>query len=210
MHEHTARVLYYLQVRLLYASIVWFAAWVLTSIRRGSATTKHWIWLATLLNFILPLGAVVDKFWAPHLWWATLLLVGGSMGGLVALLYAEQNPDKIAGFVNLEGNLAPEDCMFSRNVIPHSYSRFESIVFRQIKKALSAKEGRGFARHLQVLGQANPRAYYDYSFQTVESSFAVWPRTFSNHRIPTIRLEPRLFRSSWYEDFVAVLPRDHL
>jgi pimeloyl-ACP methyl ester carboxylesterase len=138
------------------------------------------------------------------------LLVGGSMGGLVALLYAEQNPDKIAGFVNVEGNLAPEDCMFSRNVIPHSYSRFESIVFRQIKKALSAKEGRGFARHLQVLGQANPRAYYDYSFQTVESSFAVWPRTFSNHRIPTIRLEPRLFRSSWYEDFVAVLPRDHL
>jgi pimeloyl-ACP methyl ester carboxylesterase len=98
------------------------------------------------------------------------LLVGGSMGGLVALLYAEQNPDKIAGFVNVEGNLAPEDCMFSRNAIPHPYSHFESIVFPQIKKALSAKEGRGFAQHLQVLGQANPRAYYDYSFQTVEYS----------------------------------------
>ena len=94
------------------------------------------------------------------------LLVGGSMGGLVALLYAEQNPDKIAGFVNVEGNLAPEDCMFSRNAIPHSYSHFESIVFPQIKKALSPKEGRGFAKHLDVLGQANARAYYDYSFQT--------------------------------------------
>ncbi len=98
------------------------------------------------------------------------LLVGGSMGGLVALLYAEQNPDKIAGFVNVEGNLAPEDCMFSRNAIPHSYSHFESIVFPQIKRALSPKEGRGFAKHLEVLGQANPRAYYDYSFQTVEYS----------------------------------------
>ena len=51
------------------------------------------------------------------------LLVGGSMGGL-ALLYAERNPSKIAGFVNVEGNLAPEDCMFSRKAIRHSYSDF--------------------------------------------------------------------------------------
>jgi beta-lactamase regulating signal transducer with metallopeptidase domain len=80
MHEQIARVLYYLQVHLLYASVVWFAAWGLTSIRRGSATTKHWIWLATLVNFILPLGAVVDKFWAPHLWWATPISVIGDVG----------------------------------------------------------------------------------------------------------------------------------
>ncbi len=80
MNEQIARVLYHLQVHLLYASIVWFAAWVLTSIPRGSATTKHWIWLATSLNFILPLGAVVDKFWAPHLWWATPISVIGVVG----------------------------------------------------------------------------------------------------------------------------------
>jgi pimeloyl-ACP methyl ester carboxylesterase len=98
------------------------------------------------------------------------LLVGGSMGGLVALLYAELNPDKIAGFVNVEGNLAPEDSMFSRKVIPHSYSDFEKVVFPQIKKSLSAKAGRGFAQHLRVLEKANPRAYYDYAFQTVEYS----------------------------------------
>lgn len=109
-------------------------------------------------NFVAQLG--LNRF----------LLVGGSMGGLIALLYAEHNPDKIAGFVNVEGNLAPEDCMFSRNVIRHSYSHFGSIVFPQIKKGLSAKEGRGFAQHLQVLEQANRHAYYDYSFQTVEYS----------------------------------------
>ncbi len=80
MHEQIARVLYYLQVHLLYASIVWLAAWALTSIPRGSATTKHWIWLATSLNFILPLGAVVDKFWAPHLWWATPIGAIGDVG----------------------------------------------------------------------------------------------------------------------------------
>lgn len=98
------------------------------------------------------------------------LLAGGSLGGLVALLYAERNLNRVTGFVNVEGNLAPEDCMFSRNVISHSYSHFEKVIFPQIKKAVSARRGRGFAEHLNVLAKANPRAYYDYAFQTVEYS----------------------------------------
>ena len=109
-------------------------------------------------NFVAQLG--LNRF----------LLVGGSMGGLVGLLYAERNPTKIAGFVNVEGNLAPEDCMFSRLVVPHTYSHFEGVVFPQIKKELSAKAGRGIVQHLGVLEKANPRAYYDYAFQTVEYS----------------------------------------
>jgi len=109
-------------------------------------------------NFVTQLG--LDRF----------LLVGGSMGGLVGLLYAERHPTQIAGFVNVEGNLAPEDCMFSRLVVPHTYAHFEGVVFPQIKKALSAKAGRGIAQHLRVLEQANPRAYYDYAFPTVEYS----------------------------------------
>jgi beta-lactamase regulating signal transducer with metallopeptidase domain len=64
------RVLYHLQVHLLYASIVWCAAWILTSIRNASATTKYWIWVATALNFIVPSGGVIDKFGASHLAWA--------------------------------------------------------------------------------------------------------------------------------------------
>jgi pimeloyl-ACP methyl ester carboxylesterase len=105
-----------------------------------------------------------------HLGLSRFLLVGGSMGGLVALLYAERNLNKIAGFVNVEGNLAPEDCMFSRHVISNSYSHFEKVVFPEMKKALSAKTGRGFAQHSRVLEKANPHAYYDYAFQTVEYS----------------------------------------
>lgn len=64
------RVLYHLQVHLLYASIVWCAAWILTSIRKASATTKYWIWVATALNFTVPTGGVIDKFGASHLKWA--------------------------------------------------------------------------------------------------------------------------------------------
>ena len=73
MHEHIARTLYHLQIHLLYASMVWVAAWLLTSIPRGSATTKYWIWVATTLNFILPVAAVLDKLWAARLSWATPL-----------------------------------------------------------------------------------------------------------------------------------------
>ena len=70
MHEHIARAMYYLSVHLLSASIVASAAWALTSILRASATTKYWIWVATAFNFVLPSGAIIDKFWAPHLTWA--------------------------------------------------------------------------------------------------------------------------------------------
>src|SRR5260370_20095472 len=83
MHEHVARALYYLDVHLLYASIVGLAAWALTSIRGGSATTKYWIWVATALNFVLPLGAAVDKSLASHLSWATpLSLIGDVANGI--------------------------------------------------------------------------------------------------------------------------------
>jgi hypothetical protein len=69
-----------------------------------------------------------------------------------------------------QGNLAPEDCMFSRNVIAHSYSHFANVVSPQLKKSLSPKTGQGFTQHLRVLEKAHPRAYYDYAFQTVEYS----------------------------------------
>ncbi|HET9408137.1 MAG TPA: M56 family metallopeptidase [Candidatus Sulfotelmatobacter sp.] len=63
--------LYYYEVHLFYASAVAIAAWILTSIRWGSATIKYWIWVATTLNFILPIGAVLDKSFTAHLGWAT-------------------------------------------------------------------------------------------------------------------------------------------
>jgi beta-lactamase regulating signal transducer with metallopeptidase domain len=80
MHEHIARVLYYCGVHLLYASIVWLGAWVLTSIPWGSATVKYWIWFATSLNFIAPAGAILDRLFASHLSWARPLSFIGGVG----------------------------------------------------------------------------------------------------------------------------------
>lgn len=46
-------------------------------------------------------------------------LIGHSMGGLTALLLATQNPSSVASFINIEGNLASEDCFLSRGIINH-------------------------------------------------------------------------------------------
>jgi len=82
--EHITRALYYFQVHLLFASIVGLVAWVLTSVHRGSATTKYWIWVATTLNFLLPMGAVLDRVFASRLAWATPLGVIGDAANSIS------------------------------------------------------------------------------------------------------------------------------
>jgi pimeloyl-ACP methyl ester carboxylesterase len=44
-------------------------------------------------------------------------VVGHSMGGLTALILAHQAPGRVLSFVDIEGNLAPEDCFLSRQII---------------------------------------------------------------------------------------------
>lgn len=46
-------------------------------------------------------------------------LIGHSMGGLTALLLAARHPDRVLSFVDIEGNVAPEDCFLSRQVATH-------------------------------------------------------------------------------------------
>jgi beta-lactamase regulating signal transducer with metallopeptidase domain len=74
---YVTRGIYYAGVHVFFASSVCLLAWALTLIPRGSATTKYWIWVATSLNFAVPLGAIVDKSFAAHLSWAAPLgLIG--------------------------------------------------------------------------------------------------------------------------------------
>lgn len=46
-------------------------------------------------------------------------LVGHSMGGLTALLLADRDASRVASFIDIEGNVAPEDCFLSRQIINH-------------------------------------------------------------------------------------------
>jgi beta-lactamase regulating signal transducer with metallopeptidase domain len=63
--DELARASRFAEVHLLSASVVCVAAWALTSLRAGSATMKYWIWVATSLNLLLPLGLVLDGFRVP-------------------------------------------------------------------------------------------------------------------------------------------------
>jgi pimeloyl-ACP methyl ester carboxylesterase len=47
-------------------------------------------------------------------------LVGHSMGGLTGLLLAHTEPDRPLSFIDIEGNLAPEDCFLSRQILDHA------------------------------------------------------------------------------------------
>lgn len=80
MHEHIAPAVYYFEVHLLYASIVCLAAWILTSTWSGAATAKYWIWVATSLNFLVPLGGFFNGFGAARISWATQLAGLDSIG----------------------------------------------------------------------------------------------------------------------------------
>ncbi|WP_233342880.1 alpha/beta fold hydrolase [Burkholderia cepacia] len=54
-------------------------------------------------------------------------LVGHSMGGLTALMLAHRHPQRVLSFVDIEGNIAPEDCFLSRQII--DYPRDSSAQF---------------------------------------------------------------------------------
>jgi pimeloyl-ACP methyl ester carboxylesterase len=47
--------------------------------------------------------------------------LGHSMGGLTALMLADRDPTAVAGMVNIEGNVAPEDCILSRQIVSHPH-----------------------------------------------------------------------------------------
>lgn len=84
MPEHIVRAFYYAAIHLTFASMVALAALALTSVRRVSAATNYWIWTAAVLNFFLPIGAILDRILASHLAWARPLgVIGGEVNDIL-------------------------------------------------------------------------------------------------------------------------------
>ncbi|KXH32119.1 hypothetical protein CSAL01_04211 [Colletotrichum salicis] len=61
-------------------------------------------------------------------------LVGHSMGGLTGLLLAQRNPSAVLSFVNIKGNLAPEDCFLSRQIFDFPASDTEMFITAFIER----------------------------------------------------------------------------
>jgi len=63
-------------------------------------------------------------------------LVGHSMGGLTSLMLANQFPDRVLSFTDIEGNIAPEDCFLSRQVINYPENNANEFFELFIKRTL--------------------------------------------------------------------------
>ena len=100
-----------------------------------------------------------------------LVIIGHSMGGLIGLLYIKRYGKDTKAFINVEGNLAPKDCMFSREVTEPSFREFREEVFPNLKKKLSRSENRGFKKYAETLEKySSPKAFFDYSPSLVDYS----------------------------------------
>lgn len=99
-------------------------------------------------------------------------VAGASMGGLITLLQIRRHGvGRIRGLINIEGNLAAEDCMFSRRAVRHSLEEFSAVVFDRIGEELRGSRHAGdrtIGYNLAV--NVDVRAYYEYSFETVAQS----------------------------------------
>jgi pimeloyl-ACP methyl ester carboxylesterase len=99
------------------------------------------------------------------------ILCGTSMGGLTTLLYLRGFEAKVKAYINIEGNLMPEDCMFSSKVVAYDFSTFASAVFPKAIVEMKTKGNTGYhiiANNLEL--NTNVFSYYNFSFQTVEYS----------------------------------------
>lgn len=101
-----------------------------------------------------------------------VVLVGHSMGGVVGLLLAERHPERIRGFLNVEGNVSAGDCKYSGPIAEYSVSEFlergrREILDRVYRLGIEDPPHRGYYASLRF---ADPRTLYRNSRELVELS----------------------------------------
>lgn len=72
-----------------------------------------------LLKVSIPFLVATAKAVLDRLGIGRFHLVGHSMGGLTGLMLAHEERQRVLSFTDIEGNLAPEDCFLSRQVIDY-------------------------------------------------------------------------------------------
>ena len=92
-------------------------------------------------------------------------LSGHSMGGLTALLLAHENPDRVLSFFDIEGNVAPEDCFLSRQIIEHPATSPEAFAKGFIERVRSRPESSS-----ALYAAALPIKVRDTSYEPIFSS----------------------------------------
>lgn len=132
------------------------------------------------------------------------VIAGHSLGGLAGLIYSHQHPGKVRAFVDIEGNLGPEDCFLTRAVARLSFPDFLGTRhLENLKVKFGNARDTGMRMWADALGrQTSPRAFYDYSVSAVAwSDNADLLATFMGLPVP------RLFIYGSANNHLSYLPR---
>jgi pimeloyl-ACP methyl ester carboxylesterase len=100
------------------------------------------------------------------------ILVGHSMGGVLAVLVAERVPERLAGIVNIDGNVSLGDCTYSGKAAVLSRDELVGGGFDTLREAVyvdgaTAAELRGYYAALRF---ADPATYHQHASDLVALS----------------------------------------
>jgi len=101
-----------------------------------------------------------------------VILVGHSMGGVIGQLCMERWPERFDGFVNIEGNLSLQDCMFSSKAAATDESRFVQRSWDNLREwvfelGIAEPAARSYFASLMF---ADPRAFHLNGRELIEYS----------------------------------------
>ncbi|KAL6365476.1 hypothetical protein LRP88_01470 [Fusarium phalaenopsidis] len=84
--------------------------------------------MSDLSQLSMPLLVTIAESVLAHFGVGQFHLVGHSMGGLVSTLLAKKHQQSVRSFINIKGNLAPEDCFLSRQILDYPADEPEMFV----------------------------------------------------------------------------------
>lgn len=105
-----------------------------------------------------------------------VVLLGHSMGGVLATMLAEARPDRVRALVNVDGNLSLGDCVFSQRALDWRWDEHESLASalgsladEVLDQGLGSQAMRGYYASLRL---ADPRSFLAHSRELVRLSEA--------------------------------------
>jgi pimeloyl-ACP methyl ester carboxylesterase len=111
---------------------------------------------------------------ASHLGLERFHLLAHSMGGIVGIELCRIAPGRILSFVNVEGNLQPEDCTLSRRIGAMSEEEFLRQGFDDLRATLGRlfreTDDKAGKAYLACLAKASPAALHRSALETVRAS----------------------------------------
>lgn len=102
----------------------------------------------------------ITKLMIDYLELKKVILVGHSMGGMIGLLYILRY-NNVKAFLNVEGNLAEENCLFSSKIVGHSFEEFSNNLFPALKNECRESKNQGLKKWVKSLETCNPKAFFD-------------------------------------------------